>query len=167
MTEIRLPDSDSLRIISLRTVVLPPPGGDIISVLEKPPALISGNIPSMSPVNSAGMRMLTELKHLKPLTAPFFTTAVPHTPIRIPLKLIYPPHSAGIAVCSDAPVAFSSTRIMSCCSSGVSDMLLSSPSMNAIGILPVLSLISSMGSLKYLPRPGHSLSGSSPSAVLT
>ena len=77
--------SESVRMRSRRSVVLPPPGGESRSVLRKAPAQNRlSAVGSARPIRSVTMRSESEEISRRLATAPFRSTAVPHTPSRKP-----------------------------------------------------------------------------------
>ena len=77
--------SDSRRTRSRSRVVLPPPGGDKIRVLQSSPSRnSSGARPSAIPGCCRAMRTAAEQKSFSVVLTPFFITAVPHSPTRKP-----------------------------------------------------------------------------------
>ena len=61
ISEIRSPWSDSRRTHSRSSVVFPPPGGERMSVLQKPSFISCGTSASAHPGTACGMRTDTEL----------------------------------------------------------------------------------------------------------
>ncbi len=72
-----------MRTRSRRSVVLPPPGGEIMSAEDSVPPRVSARATSpATPTTCREMRMATDDRFLKPTTSPSRVSAVPPSPIR-------------------------------------------------------------------------------------